>query len=170
MAGMINVEVARAALAGLPEGTRYDENPAPEEVYLPPSHLKAMDPNNMLVTGMRGAGKTFWWAALQQPAVRKLISQTTERSALSESTEVRTGFGIRPALDQYPDKDVLRSLMHSVEPRLIWRTVQAWQLAALDHPIRREETWPARAAYVLGNPEPTARLFQEADAKFDHPA
>ena len=168
MANMIDVEIARAALAGLPERTSYDESPSPEEVYLPPSHLKAMDPNNMLVTGMRGAGKTFWWAALQQPAVRKLIGQTTERSAVSESTEVRTGFGIRPALDQYPDKDVLRALMlTSVEPRLIWRTVQAWQLAEVGHPIRHEETWQARVTYVDGNPEATARVFQEADAKFD---
>lgn len=167
MANIIDVEVARAALAGLPEGTSYDESPAPEEVYLPPSHLKAMDPNNMLVTGMRGAGKTFWWAALQQAAVRKLIGQTV-RSALSESTEIRTGFGIRPALEQYPDKDVLRALMlKGVEPRLIWRTVQAWQLAGVDHPIRCEETWQARATYVGGNPEVTAQLFQEADAKFD---
>ena len=122
----------------------------------------------MLVTGMRGAGKTFWWAALQQPAVRNLIGQTTERSALSESTEVRTGFGIRPALEQYPDKDVLTALMLAgIEPRLIWRTVQAWQLAGVDHPIRREETWQARTTYVGGNPEATALLFQEADAKFD---
>ena len=59
MANMIDVEIARAALAGLPERTSYDESPSPEEVYLPPSHLKAMDPNNMLVIGMRGAGKTF---------------------------------------------------------------------------------------------------------------
>ena len=39
--------------------------PPPKHIYLPPSHLKAMDPDNILVTGMRGAGKTFWWSALQ---------------------------------------------------------------------------------------------------------
>ena len=168
MTDVIAVNVARDALANLPEGTSHGEIPAPEEVYLPPSHQKAMDPNNMLVTGMRGAGKTFWWMALQQPAVRKLLSEATAQSGLSESTEVRTGFGITPALEEYPDKDVLRDLMRtSIEPRIIWRTVQAWQLAEADHPIRHEASWRERVTYVDANSEETARLFQEADANFD---
>ena len=109
MTDRLDTESARAALANLPEGVSYDEDLAPEQVYLPPSHLKAMDPNSMLVTGMRGAGKTFWWAALQQSDVRKAIHQITEGSALSENTEVRTGFGIRPALDQYPGQGCTQS-------------------------------------------------------------
>ena len=84
---MIDIGTARDALTCLPEGTQHGEGgPFPEQVYLPPSHLKALDPNSMLVTGMRGAGKTFWWEALQKPAIRQLIDQTTERSALSENT------------------------------------------------------------------------------------
>lgn len=167
MTDKIDTEVARGALAALPEGVSYDEDPAPEQVYLPPSHVKAMDPNSMLVTGMRGAGKTFWWAALQQSDVRNAIHQATERSALSESTEIRTGFGIRPALDQYPDKDILRTLMaERIEPRTIWRTVQAWQLAESRHPLRRQKSWKNRVMFVHENPESIAQLFQDADAKF----
>ena len=60
----IDMKTARAALADLPGGTSYGELPKPESVYLPRSHLKATDPNSLLVTGMRGAGKTFWWSAL----------------------------------------------------------------------------------------------------------
>ena len=168
MTSEIDVEHARDAIANLPEGTSYDEHLAPEQVYLPPSHLKAMDPDNMLVTGMRGAGKTFWWGALQQPAIRQLIDRTDARTALSENTEVRTGFGIRPALDQYPDKDILRNLVRKdFEPRTIWRAVQAWQLATDQHPIRQGETWQERVNCVDREPEAIARLFEERDREFD---
>ena len=73
MTGTIDPQRAREALASLPEGTSHGEPPAPEHVYVPSPHLKAMDPDTMLVTGMRGAGKTFWWSALQQADVRRLL-------------------------------------------------------------------------------------------------
>ena len=168
MSGLINVEGARTALAQLPEGTSHAENPDIAQVYLPPSHVKAMNPDNMLVTGMRGAGKTFWWTALQEREVRHLVYQTNRGSMLSEDTEVRTGFGVRPAPDGYPDKDVIRRLLHArAEPRTIWRTVQAWQLASTDHPIRDQESWEARLNYVDQEPEEIATLFLERDNEFN---
>lgn len=167
MTGKIDVGNVRKALSSLPEGTSYDERPNPRHVYLPPSHVKAMDPDNMLVTGMRGAGKTFWWGALQESSIRQLIDQATERSTLGENTEVRTGFGIRPDPDHYPDKDILKGLLKSgFEPRMIWRTVQAWQLAKDGHPIRRTTTWNDRVSYVDRGAEAIARLFHERDAEF----
>ena len=159
---------ARKALANLPAATSYGEEPTLEHVYLPPSHLKAMDPNNLLVTGMRGAGKTYWWSALQNSEVRKLIHQSTKRMPLSEDTEVRTGFGFRTAQDHYPSKDVLRNLMSNhIEPRMIWRTVQAWQLASDDHTLRKQNSWLKRARYVSENPEDIDHLFQRRDNEFD---
>ena len=162
------VKAAREALAALPEGTSHGESLEPERVYLPPSHVKAMDPNTLLVTGMRGAGKTFWWSALQDRGVRQLVGQQIKQSKLSEDTEVRTGFGVIPNLGEYPSKDVLRNLMKdNVEPRTIWRTVQAWQLADNDHPLRRQTSWADRVKYVSSDPEAIERLFQERDAEFD---
>ncbi len=169
MSGTIeDVPEARDALAGLPEGTSHGEPPAPEHVYLPRSHLKAMDPNSLLVTGMRGAGKTFWWSALQNGDVRRLIGQSAERPPLNEYTEVRSGFGVRSAPDEYPGRDALRGLMNvGVEPRIIWRTVQAWHIAPDDHPLRQRNSWETRAGYVADNPEIIERLFEERDAEFD---
>ena len=56
-----------------------------------------------------------------------------------------------------------------VEPRTIWRTVQAWQLADNDHdhPLRRQTSWADRVKYVSSDPEAIERLFQERDAEFD---
>ena len=162
------VKAAREALAALPKGTSHGKSPEPERVYLPPSHIKAMDPDTLLVTGMRGAGKTFWWSALQDRGVRQLVGQQIKQSKLSEDTEVRTGFGVIPNLDEYPSKDVLRNLMKdNVEPRTIWRAVQARQLADNDHPLRQQTSWADRAKYVSSDPEAIERLFQERDAEFD---
>ena len=162
-----SVELARRALADLPDGTSHGEAPAPQNVYLPRSHLKAMHPDNLLVKGMRGAGKTFWWSALQNDWVRRLI-QHTDQSLLSENDEVRTGFGVKPAPDDYPSKDVLQYLISKgIVPRMVWRTVQAWQLAPVDHPLRKQPGWLERATYVGENPETIERLFQERDEEFD---
>ena len=130
MTSAIDPEKGRAALADLPTGTSRGQTPTSKDVYLPPAHVKAMDPDNLLVTGMRGAGKTFWWSALQDRSVRQLIGQSAERPTLGDDTEVRTGFGVTSAPDDYPSKDVLRERMRAgVEPRNVWRTVQACQVA-----------------------------------------
>ncbi|MCY4025959.1 MAG: hypothetical protein OXH75_06550, partial [Acidobacteria bacterium] len=145
MTGDITAEAARAAFCALPEGTHHGDDPSPEHVYLPRSHLRALDPNSSLVTGMRGAGKTFWWSALQDEAVRGLLGRQDPTLEWSQGAQVRIGFGVRPAPDQYPSKDVLRSLMGAgAEPRTIWRTVQAWQMAPNDHPLRARGSWSKR--------------------------
>lgn len=168
MSSTIEVEEAREALAGLPEGTSHGDQPAPEQVYLPRSHLKAMQPDSLLVTGMRGAGKTFWWGALQNSAVRQLVSQQMPRSPVSETTVVRTGFGVKPATDEYPSKDVLQQLISGgFEPRMVWRSIQAWQIAQSDHSLRQHTSWQGRADYVRRNPENIDRLFQDRDSEFE---
>jgi len=114
LSGKIDTDLAREAIADLPEGAEHGESPAPERVYVPSSHAKAMDPDIMLVTGMRGAGKTFWWSALQNAAVRELVYRPAGQLPLKEPAEVARGFGITPDLERYPDKDVLTSLLHGV--------------------------------------------------------
>ena len=170
-------ETTRRALAELPEGTRYGTTPLLRDVYSPRSHLKALHPDSLVVTGMRGAGKTFWWSALQDPYVRGLVgehvgqSQSRRTSVLSENTVVRVGFGEKPALDKYPNKEVVLRLMNAgVDPRTIWRTVQAWHLLPHgedDHPLRRQTSWETRVGYVANNPEATERLFQDRDDEFE---
>ena len=158
----IDMKIARAALAGLPDETSYGESPKPKYVYLPRSHLKATDPNSLLVTGMRGAGKTFWWSALQNSDVRRLVGQST-----GKETVTRTGFGV-PSRDDYPSRDILQALMSDgVDPRILWRTVQAWQLASNSHPLLQQNTWAERVHYVSNHIEPIEHLFRERDDEFN---
>lgn len=154
----------RGAIESLPDGTSYGEAPKLADVFFPQSHLKALQPDVAVVTGMRGAGKTFWWTALQEEPVRKLIGERHRRSLITGNTILATGFGVRPEVDKYPSKDVLRRLLaQGLDARIIWRTVQAWQIARRSHPLRREQNWPARAKFVQDNPESIDRMFAERD-------
>ena len=164
MTSAIDVARVREALADLPEGTSYGALPRPKLVYLPMSHLKAMDPNCLLVTGMRGAGKTFWWSALQHGTVRQMLAHHMARGTFSDKTEVRIGFGVRREPSEYPNKEVLHELMgRGVEPRIIWRTVVAWQVAPDSHCLRHHNSWSTRVEYVRSNPEPINHLFEARD-------
>lgn len=165
----VGARIARKALAALSEGVEYGETPSPKQVYLPQSHMKAIDPNVSLVIGMRGAGKTFWWGALQDPVVRRLIDRSARRAGEIGDTEVLTGFGVKHEPDRYPDKDTLRELMRTTtEPRLVWRTVQAWQLAEDGHPLRQRASWVERVQYVDSEPESIAGLFYDRDREFEN--
>ena len=169
MRGGTRTAALREALLALPEGTSHGGGPpSPGRVYLPPSHVKALHPDVQLVTGMRGAGKTFWWSALQDGAVRQLVGRAVKRPPLNENTEVRTGFGPTPAPDEYPGPDHLRKLMAGFEPRMVWRTVLAWQFTHEEaHPLRRCDSWGARTRYVAENPDAVDRVLHERDAEFD---
>ena len=168
MTSTVDVTSVRDALADLPERTSYGALPRPELVYFPRSHLKAMDPNCMLVTGMRGAGKTFWWSALQHGTVRRMLAHHTTGEAFSDRTEVRIGFGVRHEPNEYPSKEALHEVMGTgVEPRLIWRTVLAWQVAPDSHRLRQYDSWSTRVEYVRGNPERVDNLLDGCDRELD---
>ena len=161
-------EALRLALSALPDETSHGQPPSPDVVYVPPSHRKAMNPDVMLVTGMRGAGKTFWWSALQDPRVRTLLASLTPRSPLPANTEVKAGYGVIDAPDDYPGSDELRTVVESgVDSRLIWRAVHARLLADDEHPLAKLDSWLARTQYVEGNPGAVSRLFRDCDDALD---
>ena len=162
----IDAKTARRALIRLPEGASYGEDPILGQVYLPPSHLKAMELNRALVIGMRGAGKTFWWAALQKQEVRRLIDRSSTGSVLNDRTKVCTGFGVAARPDDYPGIDIVAPLMSMHKPRIVWRTVLARHLASPEHPLREIRDWSGRVEWVSENPEAIDGLFRERDREY----
>ena len=164
-----NASVVRDAIRALPEETNLGVPPSPSHVYLPPSHVKALDPNVQLVIGSPGTGKTFWWSALQERGVRQLVERIVDQPPVNENTEVRAAFGTRSAPNEYPDAKQLQSLMDDFEPKTVWRTVLAWQFARdeEDHPLKKCSSWEARTRYAAENPEAVNRMFQERDNELD---
>ncbi len=49
---------------------RATQPPAPSEIYTPSHHVAALDPDNSLVVGIRGVGKSFWAGALGDQSAR----------------------------------------------------------------------------------------------------
>ncbi|MBO8140940.1 MAG: hypothetical protein H0Z37_02005 [Firmicutes bacterium] len=142
--------------------------PDPRFVYLPASHVRALRPDTMVVVGMRGAGKSFWWSALQDKRIRRLVNQLARETQVQEETLVRMGFGERHAPWDYPQKDVLAQLLDAgIEPRAIWRTVVVHKLADDTHPVRTLDRWRERIEWVRNNPEPVDHLLADKDHEFE---
>ena len=165
----------RDALRRLPRGTTHGEPVSARSVYAPPSHVHALHPDALLVTGMRGAGKTFWWSALQDAEVRELLAKSLSSPVSADTTVVSAGFGVRPQPTHYPSKDALRAMIGDrIEPRIAWRTVLAFQLAR-DRPspeapfpeTTSHGTWKDRASYVMSNPEEIDEFLARTDQCFD---
>lgn len=154
-----------AIIEALPASTaNHGETPEVSEVYVPPSHLKALRLDSNLVIGTRGVGKSFWATALRSEEVRGLLGQSVKELA---DTEVRSGFGVRPDPDRYPDSDTFSSLIEQgFEPYDVWRTVVARWLAPKakgDIPI---ESWSQSVEWLTSNPEGFARLLRSGGDAF----
>ena len=134
----------------------------PEFTYVPPSHARALDPEATLVEGIRGAGKSFWWAQLASDSHRAFVQQSFPEARLPEKLVVAQGFGPGLLTAQAPDAEVLGSLVERYRPRSIWRAVIAVH-AQFTGPFKALQTWDQRVGWVQSNPEEYAVRLEEAD-------
>ncbi|MEP0774826.1 MAG: hypothetical protein HRF46_10760 [Acidobacteriota bacterium] len=163
------LESTRAAiLETLPTDTSLHGAPLPSAqfLHLPGSHVKALDPDASLVVGMRGAGKSFWWAALQHENLRRLIALREPRLREVEQAIVHVGYGERHDPEKYPPRDVCEQLLTHRPANLIWRTVVLNALGYFDHGGENSETWPARVDRVADHPEQADRFLFNEDRRF----
>jgi hypothetical protein len=151
-----------AIRASIDPGT-LDEPPAPRYFYVPARHVQALALDRPLVLGIRGAGKSVWWKALQDPDLRR-VAATWLRDDPLDRLDVKAGFGRDANIDAYPDADTLTALLSTgAAPLHIWRAVVArhtWEDTA---PPCRLGTWRERVAWVAEHPEEVARGFQRRD-------
>lgn len=140
-----------------------DEPPEARFIYPPWSHAPALDPSTIIVGGIRGAGKSLWWAALLSPAHRRMLRHVLPKAGISESTTVTAGFGSGVSVEDAPTKDVLRSLLQAgFEPRQIWKAVVGWQVAK-DRLFASGSSWKDRVKSVQDNPEDYEMALTAAD-------
>jgi len=138
--------------------------------YLPAGHAKALHPNSILVVGIRGAGKSYWWSALQSEDHRSLVGRNLPRAGINRETRVSQGFGEKSSPNDYPGKDAIDDLLRDFEARQIWRTVILIHLikrAERDGPLSGQSLWKERIGWVQKNPEQVERLFFEVDSTLD---
>lgn len=157
--------IRRAILDSLPRDVFAVHQPDPRFVYLPDSHIRALDPDSMLVVGARGTGKSFWWNALQDPLTRKIVSGNFP-SRSHETLDVVAGWG----KGSVPGKEVLATL-HDFDPTIVWKTIVLERLAPQFfnegklwlHPTPM--SWKDRATQVQREPERVERRFASMDSE-----
>jgi hypothetical protein len=147
--------IRNAILDSIPRDVFAADAPDPRFLYLPDSHVRALDPDSMLVVGARGTGKSFWWGALQNTATLKIVERLFP-SRSHDRLDVVGGWG----QGSQPDKDVLAPLM-AMNPRIVWKTIT---LDRLDPQFFAGSAfWKDRVALVQSDPEKIARRLSAID-------
>lgn len=151
------------AAASLDETQSTSKRP-PAFTYVPPTHARALDPEATLVEGIRGAGKSFWWALLASSEHRAFVRITFPEARIPEGLEVIQGFGNGLSITQAPDSETLGELMKKYRPRSIWRAVIALH-AGFTGDFAKLKSWDQRAGWIQSNPEQFAGEIEAADRR-----
>lgn len=137
--------------------------PAVRFVYAPGRHIQALDPNAMVVEGIRGAGKSFWWATLLSPEHRQALTKLSPQSRWLDDLEVTAGFGTGLSVDEAPSKRVIAQLLEEFDPADIWRSVIVWQVLGEEGGIPNGK-WQSKVDWIVKNVELVERKLEQADA------
>lgn len=167
MIGVSDLQQAlKDATEGIPTTAEFDDNPTPANVFTPPSHIRALRLQTLLVIGARGAGKTFWTMALQQGSIRQLLERDVPDLA---DVRVSAGFANISNPDAYPGPNTFSQLLaKNHDPMNIWRAVWVRALAnqpeisCLDCPCALN-SWETDVKTVADVPEKVDRFFFEAN-------
>jgi hypothetical protein len=133
---------------------------APAQIYVPPSHARALDPNATIVEGIRGAGKSFWCAQLASSAHFDFVVNAFPEANLGPKIKMVRGFGLGPG--EAPSPRVLASLVSMFPADSIWRAVLAVH-AGFPGAFAQFTQWQERVQWVHSNPEQFDVLLDEAD-------
>jgi len=142
----------------------HDPPPPVHQFFVPKSHARALNLNVPVVVGSRGAGKSFWWKALQSVEHRALIERFAPDTRIKRSTRVRPGFGVPSDVDRYPNRKTLNQLLSDGRsPEQVWSTVAAW--AALEEEPQRPalREWSERVQWVVSRPQDVALMLEATD-------
>ncbi|MBF0568556.1 MAG: hypothetical protein HQK95_06760 [Nitrospirae bacterium] len=168
------MEIRNVIMDALPQGMAVSgEIPDQKYTFIPMGHSKALHPDAVLVSGIRGSGKSFWWSVLQSNEHRQMVAHLLPKSNIFENTIVSVGFGVGEphSSGNYPDKDTLVQLIsQKLDPRHIWRTIVFQQV--IMNTLKLPPTYPAskwadKIKWVIAQPEEVQQLLFTADQILD---
>lgn len=143
-----------------------DQPGMPASVFLPLSHIRALRPYAQLVTGVRGAGKTFWTQALQQEAVLKMLLRDVPELTGFRVIGVHTHKG-HP--ESCPGPALFSALLKTFRGTDIWRAVLVQALARQPEaaglcPVAAMP-WQELVPQVAQSPETVNSFLQDLDRR-----
>lgn len=101
---------------------RATQPPTPSEIYTPSHHIAALDPDNSLVVGIRGVGKSFWAGALGDKSARAVAVAAYPKLELGKY-DVAYGFTGFEGGDP-PSPETLQQYASNLDAaKLLWRMV-----------------------------------------------
>ncbi|WP_148314589.1 hypothetical protein [Sorangium cellulosum] len=158
-------DLRRGILASIPENL-FDVHVEPRNIYIPESHIKALDPNRALVVGGRGTGKTFWWETLSSDVGAALLSRFFDPRREALQYKVSVGHGAKAlAAGRALDADTLTALFNQFPERAVWKAVVLDRVASTHFDTLG--TWSERVRWVHEHPEEAARILAETDDRLD---
>lgn len=126
-------------------------------LYVPERHARALQKDVTIVRGIRGAGKTLWWKALQDEDLRQRVVERMESLRFLANARVISCFGAGGS-DLYPSGRVVSRLLeqgHDAED--IWRAIVLW--GAMPDAVPGTTEWSKRVAWVAKEVEQCEALF-----------
>lgn len=147
------------------------------DVYVPISHLQALNPDRMVVEGMRGSGKSFWTGVLVNPELRRSLGSQPLgidlRAALANITHSHAiALDTPTAARTFPSISELPQLLAlpGVTPETIW-SVAILRLFPVDPLLEMPQStdtynlWQAPIAWAGQNPGRIARALDLLDQR-----
>ncbi|HEV2678715.1 MAG TPA: hypothetical protein VGV37_29575 [Aliidongia sp.] len=142
---------------------RAADKPNVADIYSPPHHANALDPNRTLVVGGRGVGKSFWASVLFNEEARAAAAQAYPFLGL-ENLDVVLGFyeGAMGSENVAPSASTLKAALKIADdPASIWRSVILKRLA----PEVGPSTFNDRVRWIEGTPEAFEDALLEVDQR-----
>lgn len=141
------------------------------DVYVPVSHLQALNPERMVVEGMRGSGKSFWTGVLVNTELRQALGNQLLgddlKAALASITHSKAiALDAPNAANVFPSISALPQLLAlpGVKPETIW-SVAILQLFEVDPLLGMPSStdpydlWEAPITWAGQNPGRVARAL-----------
>lgn len=131
-------------------------------LYVPNSHFRALQPDAMLVEGIRGAGKSLWWKSLQNQEHRQLVDKVANTQL--GRVKCLAGFG-GEASDNYPNSAILQQLCQKFDAFPIWYSIVVWNLLRDTLDLLPGTTWQSKVEWVQNNLDVVEKALLKKDAE-----
>jgi len=157
--GPVWTDLLRTALPSIVDADT--ERPDLRTLFTPNTHRQALDPDVTVVRGARGAGKTVWFSALQEPVLRALATDSYQLPRLGTVDPI-AGYGSALEPERYPGPKAMESLVRAGgDLDDIWSAVL---LVALGVPeLTAGRTWSDRIEWLRSNPDARDGVIARAD-------
>ena len=160
--------LVREAFTKLDRDTAHLATNAPRwaDVFTPPDHQGALDPDRPMVIGDRGTGKSFWSSVLISNDIRNIVAAEYPKLAL-QSVEGRLGFSdaAMAANASHPSATEIATIMQAgFKAEDLWRAVLLRMAPFRPHGMPdAAQNWQAAVEWVVADPARRNAEFRALD-------